>query len=231
MATFPITNHAVFPTGLDVHGGTPGLGTVWTEQTVQALFKALAQQHSVIVSGFDPPTTGGGTLTKAIAGGEAVISGYRIKGTASNNVTFDASTTNHLYLQLVFTGTQVSGLELITNTTGTRPANSIKIATVVTNGSNPTTVTDHRKQGRIMYGRVNTDATIVDRGSDDWTVTANGAGACKIIPNVAFLRAPVAVASKVGTGNAGVEVDPVSGAEIRLQHSTTHTDVCFWIFG
>lgn len=231
MATVTVTNHAVFPTGLDVNGGTPGSGTVWTEQTTQSLFKALAQQQSYIISGFDPPSTGGGTLTKAITGGEAVISGYRVKGTASNNITFGASATEHLYLQLVFSGTQVSGLELFTNTTGTRPSNSVKIAQVVTNGSNPTTVTDQRPSGRVIYGRANTAGTITDVGSSDWTVTTLGAGQCKIVPNTSFLRAPIGIASKVGTGNAGIEVDPISGAEIRFQHGSTHTDFCFWIFG
>ncbi|HET6374168.1 MAG TPA: hypothetical protein VFG76_12740 [Candidatus Polarisedimenticolia bacterium] len=188
MANFPVTNHAVFPTSLDVHGGTPGLGTVWTEGGVTALFKAIGRQGSFIVAGFDPPTTGGGTLTKAIAGGEAVIDGYRVKGTASNNVTFDASTTNYLYLQLIVSGGVVAGLQLVTNTTGVKPANAVLIAKVVSNASNPTAVTDGRPEGRVSHGRIIRSGgnwVVDDYGSGDWT--NNGA---QINFGTAFRRVP-----------------------------------------
>jgi len=175
MATVSVTNHAVFPTNLDIHGGSAGNGTVWTEQSAGTLLKLIAMQRCFVLSGFDPVGTGG-TLTKTINGGVAVIDGYLVKGTGGNNITFDASTTNHLYLQLVVVAGVVTAVQLVTNTTGVKPANSVKLMKVVTSGSAPTAVTDERAVPQVIYGKVRYPTgggtlTLLNAGSANWSIS------------------------------------------------------------
>ena len=154
MAITAVTNHLVFPSENDVNGGVAGAGRVGQESTLAALWKGLVAQNCV-VSGFSPIPTGAG-FTKAIPGGEAVIDGYVVKGAATTNFTFSASETVLLYLRLNFSAGKVASVTLESFTGSTPPANSVLLAQVVTSGTDVTSQTDMRPQGKMLMGGTST---------------------------------------------------------------------------
>lgn len=82
--------------------------------------------------------TSGANLNYTIQAGKAYVHGYEVgeSGDASFAGTLSPSATNHIYIQQ--DGTVVS------NTTGTPPANSYKLFTATTNGTGTTSTTDEQ---------------------------------------------------------------------------------------
>jgi len=134
----------IFPTVQDVGGG--GAGKVITEANLSAWLKQLLGQNFVL-SGFTVPASSA-DLTLSVAAGEANIAGYRVVIDTATTVTCTASATNHIYLKLTRDASQnVTGATFEVNTTGTAPADSVKIATAVAGASSITSTTD----ARVLY--------------------------------------------------------------------------------
>lgn len=214
MGVGTITNHLVHPTENDVNGGVVGQGIAYLETSMVALFRSLGALRNFVISGFN--NLGGSGLNRSVAGGEAVINGYLVKGTSGSNVTFDASTTNRLWLQLVMSGGKAVGVQLLTTTSDTVPANAVRLADVVTSGSDVTSITDKRPQNRRSCGSVGNAAAILERGSDDWTVTNQGTYR-EITFQTAFFRAPVVTITQHSTQlRAAPGYQIVSASVIRV---------------
>jgi len=201
MAVTNVTNHLVFPTERDLNGGIAGQGRLGSEVNISQAQRSAQRQQNIVIGGFAPVPTGAG-FTKTIPAGVAVIDGYYIRGDLSNSIAFSPSTTNYLFLRLIYlldpvdSLLKVSAIQLETNTTGVRPANAVRLARVVTDGSGVTSQADERPQGKRCWGVIGSGANIVNRGSDDWTVTSSGSYR-EITFNPAFLR-----------GEMGVQVTP-----------------------
>lgn len=201
MAITPVTNHLVFPTENDVHGGSSGAGRIGQETTLAALWKGLGCTNCV-VSGFTPIATGAG-FDKAVPAGEAVIDGYVVKGTNSTTFTFTASETANLFLRLNFTSSKVTSVTLESYTGTTVPANSVLLARVVTDGSGVTSYTDRRPQNRRIYGKCSSTGTILESGSGRWSASG-GAGTVTItLESGFFFRTPCVNVTAVTIDLAG----------------------------
>lgn len=138
MPDVDITGETVFPTSLDVGGGRTA-----TEQLMSSWLKALMGQNFVM-TGFALPSSDP-DLTISIPAGTATIAGFYVSVPGATNVTLTASATNHLYLKLLKDGNgNVTGAKVEHNTTGTQPADSVKIGTAVCSGSAVTSTTDYR---------------------------------------------------------------------------------------
>lgn len=133
----------IFPTVNDVAPSAGG-GKVLTEANLAYWLKQLLGQNFVL-SGFTVPASSA-DLTLSVALGEAMIGGYRVVKDAAENVTCAASATNHIYLKLTRDASQnVTGAVFEVNTTGTAPADSVKIATAVAGVSSISSTTDARQ--------------------------------------------------------------------------------------
>lgn len=132
----------IFPTVNDVGGA--GSGKVLTEANLAYWLKQLLAQN-FILSGFTVPGSSV-DLTLSVAPGEANIAGYRVVIDSATTVTCTASATNHIYLKLTRDASQnVTSAEFEVNTTGTPPADSVKIATAVAGASSISSTTDARQ--------------------------------------------------------------------------------------
>ncbi len=132
----------VFPTVNDVGGG--GAGQVITETNLAMWLKQFLGQNFVL-AGFTVPASSV-DLTLSVAAGEANIAGYRVVIDAATTVSCTASATNHIYLKLARDASQnVTGATFEVNTTGTAPADSVKVATSTTDASTVTSTTDARQ--------------------------------------------------------------------------------------
>ena len=95
-------------------------------------------------SGFTLPATDP-DLDIPVAAGIAFINGRRVETDSSNDLTMAPSTTNHIFLQLLFDGSSNTlTVQLVANTTGTPPANSVKIGRAVTDATTVTSTIDER---------------------------------------------------------------------------------------
>ncbi len=132
----------VWPSTNDVGGA--GAGKVITESNLTSWIKTLVAQNFV-VSGFTVPASST-TLNLDVAAGEAILSGYRVVIDAATTVTCTASATNHIYLQLTRDASNnVTEATFAVNTTGTAPADSVKIATAVADATSIISTTDARQ--------------------------------------------------------------------------------------
>ena len=200
MSITAVTNHLVFPTDNDVHGGASGAGRIGDEGTLAGLWGG-ASTRNCVVSGFSPIATGAG-FAKAVPAGTAVIDGYVIKGVNSTTFTFTASQTVSLYLRLNYTSGKVTSVTLEDYTGTTIPDNSVLIAKVVTDGSGVTTYTDMRPQNRVVMGR--SDVT----PGPNYTVS----GTTITFPTGYFFRAPYMVASAATTGYVTINASSATSA-------------------
>jgi hypothetical protein len=142
MGDHDITNELVSPSVNDVNGGVAGDG-VNTLEKYAAPWR-LGVERNYVISGFAIPASSG-TLDIAIPLGKAMISGYYISVPGSTTVTCAASTTNHIFLKLTRDGSNnVAAAKFEVNTTGTAPADSVKIATAITSGAAVTSTADKR---------------------------------------------------------------------------------------
>ena len=95
------------------------------------------QDH--IKSGFT--VTAGSGLAANVAAGKISLKGLYVNNTATEAVTVTASNTNHIYVVLARdSNSEAESWSLVANTTGSAPADSIKIATCVASGSAVTSV-------------------------------------------------------------------------------------------
>lgn len=84
-------------------------------------------------------------LNLEVAAGRGHVSGYRVTVDAAVTLALTDSATNHIYLALTRDGLgNVSGAELVANTTGVAPADSLKLAEAVCAGGAVTGTTDRR---------------------------------------------------------------------------------------
>lgn len=105
-------------------------------------------------SGFD--ASGVGTATLTIQPGEAYISGYKVgKSTDSNYAgTVPGTDTHHVYLDKLG--------NIVINTTGSQPADSIKLYTVATTGGNIDSITSVRDETLRINAPFSTESIEVD---------------------------------------------------------------------
>lgn len=188
MATVALTTVSVFPTAADVGGGVVGGGARFRELLMAPLW-ASGASRKYVRSGWDALTGTG--LNRTVTQGLAVIDGYCVDGTGqSPTIAFDPSTTNVLWLQLVKSANKVVGVQLVTqNIAAAALADAVRLRHVTTSGSDITSQTDVRAEGRVLFGRlarVSSTWTVGDYGSGDWT---HSAGAVTF--GTAFRRAPV----------------------------------------
>lgn len=131
----------VFPTLGDVGGA--GAGKVLTEANLVSWLKPLLGGNFV-VSGFTVPASSA-TLNLDVAAGESLLSGYRVVIDTTTTLAMTASVTNHIYLKLTRDASQnVTEATFEVNTTGTAPADSVKIATATADASTVTSTADAR---------------------------------------------------------------------------------------
>lgn len=95
-----------------------------------------------ILSGFTLSTVA--SLNLPVAAGECYLGGYHVEDASAGTVAVTDAATNHIYIQLTRSGSDVTGASLVANTTGTAPADSIKLGTATASGGQVTAVTDVR---------------------------------------------------------------------------------------
>ncbi len=145
MADFAIVDELIFPTHNEVAPvGDEDDASDLAEQTVSQLIKGVAQASNYAESGLTVPSTSV-DLDIDVALGVAFITGERINVPGATTVTVSPSTTNHLFLKMNrdING-DVDDAEYEVNTTGTPPADSIKLATLVADGVGITSTVDAR---------------------------------------------------------------------------------------
>jgi|GEM_PF-3875382 len=149
------------PVNGDIIDVTP-LNQNWT--LIEASFGDLSPY---IITGLVP--SAGSGLAVNVTAGTALISGHVSKASTWTITSLAASTLNHLYLLQNGTGTS--------NTTGTAPANSVKLGTATTGASSVSSVNVLRSSGRQAF--VRGEAMVPgDPGSmgsidlGDWNATA-----------------------------------------------------------
>ena len=78
------------------------------------------------------------------AAGSLILCGRRVGIDSSSTVTLADDDTNHIFVQLLFVSSKTTVVRLIANTTGTPPANSVKIGAAVTAAGVVTSDFDNR---------------------------------------------------------------------------------------
>lgn len=132
----------IFPSVNDV-APTTGDGITIKEANLVSLLAAFINK-AFVMSGLTVPGSSA-NLNLDVALGEAFIKGYWVKLDAATTVACTASSTNHIFLGLTKDGGgNVTGVTFTVNTTGTAPADSVKLATAVTSGSAVTSTSDVR---------------------------------------------------------------------------------------
>lgn len=140
-------------------------GRVGQEITHKEYAETWVGNH--ILSGFTLPATTSGTLAIDVATGEAVIDGRRVQMGSIESPVMAASQTNHIFLQLTFDGNSlVDGVQIVSNTTGVPPSNSVKIGEAVTDATEVTSTTDTRPLGPYKDSKVFGPALSIDLGGD-----------------------------------------------------------------
>lgn len=167
MGNTNVVTPLVYPSQNDLHGtGPTGDGNTALEKYNREIFKAV-QTESYFLSGTALPTTAA-DRNLIVPAGSAYISGYYVTW-AQTTVALPASVTSHIFVALMFSGGLVSAVQIVDNTTGTAPSDSIKFGTVVTSASAITSSTDQRLFGGTRIRR----AVITAIGLTNWVVPAN----------------------------------------------------------
>lgn len=167
MSNTNATTPLIQPSQNDVNGGVSGDGKKALEKYVRELFKAV-NAISYQITGDALPTSAA-NLVLIVPAGSAYISGYYVTW-AATNVTLPASSTSHIFVKLISASGLATNVQIEDNTTGTYPADAIKLGTVVTIGTAITASTDQRLlDGNQRIRRVVISAT----GLTNWIVPAN----------------------------------------------------------
>ncbi len=203
----------VYPSANDVAVVTDE-GRVGQEITHKEYAQTWVGGH--FISGFTLPATTSGTLVIDVATGEAIIGGQRVQMGSIEQPTMAANQTNHIYLRLTFDGNSlVDGVQVISNTTGVQPSDSVKIGEAVTDATEVTSTFDSRifhsdvtvsQQFGITRGFINqsstTDALFV-RGPIMRVFIPYAAKRARMLVNIARSAAG-------GQGEARLRVDDVN---------------------
>jgi microcystin-dependent protein len=148
MADQSTTSH-VYPSANDVHGAlATGWGKTHYELNMASYLVASLHPYNFIRSGGKIPASSG-TLSITVPACTAFIDG-RYVAVNAQSVTVGASVTTYLFLKLLKdANSNVSSVAYETNTSGTYPANSILMCTLVSNGSSITSTADRRTFHRV----------------------------------------------------------------------------------
>lgn len=134
MADLLIPGVLGLPADLDHFNGN------WNQ--VEASFEDLPPG---VVSGL--AISAGAGLAVAVTAGAAFIGGHVVKAAGFSIAGLAPSTTNHIYLNQTGTGTS--------NTTGTQPANTLKLGTALTDGAGVLSVAQNWASGRQVLVALN----------------------------------------------------------------------------
>lgn len=169
----------------------------------------------LVITGLVP--SAGTGLSVNVTAGTAVIGGRVTKAATFSIGSLAPSTTNHLYLLQAGTGSS--------NTTGTQPANSVKLGTCVTDVGTVTSVDTTRTSGRQL--KVRTEDLVAGgpgagnpRSINLATWAASPANSVEVygilpagaVPSAGALVAPVTITADDGTQNNVTDV-------LKLQHT------------
>lgn len=199
-----------------------------TEQTLGAVFggqdyndnldaieAAFAALGPWIISGLTPAAGTG--LSVDVASGAALFGGVRTVAAPFTISGLTDATTNHLYMDNTGAGTS--------NTTGTQPANTVKLGTATTAGGVVTAVSVAPSSGRQEYNFLKYGRRSTKQVSANYTITAEDhtvgvdttAGNVTItMPTAASVPGQGFVVKKVAGGNNvvldGNGTEPIDGA-------------------
>ena len=161
------TTPLIHPSQNDVNGGVANDGKRLLEKYIREWLKAV-NAISYQITGNALPTSAA-NLVLIVPAGSAFISGYYVTW-AATNVTLPASSTSHIFVKLISASGLATNVQIEDNTSGTYPADAIKLGTVVTSGSAITSSTDQRLlDGNQRIRRAVISAT----GTTNWIVPAN----------------------------------------------------------
>jgi len=147
MATTDVTSDStVYPSENEVETAEFA-GSRGQEFYHAAYFEAVSD--GFVSSGWTVPATHG-DLGIPVAAGSGIIKGRRIVTDSSNDVTLTDNATNHVFMQIVLDGSNnVTTVQLVSNTSGTPPSNSIYLARAVTSGGTVTAGVNNGAPGHI----------------------------------------------------------------------------------
>lgn len=130
---YDVVNEDIWPSQNDV-AQTAGNGKKLLENQWQEAIVSITETNFVS-SGCALPASSG-NLNISVPACQALINGRFVDIPASTTITASASATNHVYLKFVRDGASLAtGAKFEVNTTGTAPADSVKIGTLVASGS------------------------------------------------------------------------------------------------
>lgn len=134
----------VFPSSNDLFGaGVAGDGVNMREGNLADRWLANLFAQNCVISGLALPASSG-NLTLTVPVGKAYLAG-RFLDVASTVITCAASVTNHIFLKITRdAGLNAAAVKYEVNTTGTAPADSVKLGTATTSGSAVTATADKR---------------------------------------------------------------------------------------
>lgn len=146
--------------GLDTYNNVSGIsGSITGASSTRDLVMMLVSNMNKVTSGFVLPASDP-DLTLSIPSGSAIVAGLLVVKSSPENIVLAPSTTNHIFLQAVMdAGFNLLSANFVANTSGTPPANSIKIGTAVTSGSAVTSTTNELENFTI--DRINGFSTSV----------------------------------------------------------------------
>lgn len=142
---YDVVNEDIWPSQNDV-AQTAGNGKKLLENQWQEVMGAT-YANNVIYAGCALPASSG-TLNISVPACQALIKGRFIDIPGSTTITATASSTNHVFLKFTRDGSSLAtGAKFEVNTSGTAPADSTKLATMVASGTAITSTTDARLVG------------------------------------------------------------------------------------
>lgn len=148
---YPAVNEDIWPSQNDV-AQTAGNGKKLLENQWAEVIVSL-QESNFVYSGFALPASSV-NLNISVPAGKALIAGRFIDIPASTTITATASQTNFVFLKMTRDGANLAtGASFEVNITGTQPADSLKIGTLVASGSAITSTTDTRPMGLAVAYR------------------------------------------------------------------------------
>lgn len=147
MADFDPTDPIVRYTENDI-GPSAGDGKDVTEQSFAEIISEIVQNF--VDNGLTLPATSA-SLSIDLAAGVCYVSGYRVEIPNAVSLTVGASVTSYVFLRLDRDGdNNVEAVKIEVNTTGSQPADSIWLATIVSGGTTITSTRDRAQRGK--YG-------------------------------------------------------------------------------
>lgn len=145
-ADYNAANEDIWPSQNDI-AQTAGNGKKLLENQWQDVLAAVTDQGNLVYSGCVLPASSV-NLNISVPACQALISGRFVDIPGSTSLTATASLTNSVFLKVSRDGSSLAtGAVFEVNTTGTAPADSVAIGTLVASGSAITSTTDRRRLG------------------------------------------------------------------------------------